>query len=125
MTKQAQSRYLDILSSPSYQGLNRLFVLLFEKKVARLGHTWYYLPTVEIKNYNVIINERNFFDQPVTNDIRTSENTRKNVIYQGDHYMTRFSLDYPYLKKNNKLIAIDLSKQQALDSDPKAIQQIN
>ena len=83
MTKQAQSRYLDISSSPIYQGLNRLFVLLLENEVARVGYTWYYFPTVEIKNYNVMINERNFFDQPVTNDIRTSENTRKNVIDQG------------------------------------------
>ena len=99
MTKQAKSRYLDISSSPSYQGLNRLFVLLLENELARVGHTWYYFPTVETKNYNVMINERNFFDQPVTNDIRTSENTRKNVIDQGDHYMTSFSLDYPYLKK--------------------------
>ena len=110
MTKQAKSRYLDISSSPSYQRLNRLFVLLLENELARVGHIWYYFPTVETKNYNVMINERNFFDQPVTNDIRTSENTRKNVIDQGDHYMTSFSLDYPYLKKNNKLTAKDLSK---------------
>ena len=53
------------------------------------------------------------------------ENTRKTATAQGDNYKISCLLDYPYFKKNYKMIAIDLSKQQAFDSDPRVIQQIN
>ena len=85
----------------------------------------YFFPNVEIKDYNVMIDGKNFFDQPVKNDKVTYENIRKITIGQGDDYTTGCLLDYTYFKKYYKMIAIDLSKQQALDVDPKAIQQIN
>ena len=66
-----------------------------------------------------------FFDQPVNSDLKTYENIRKVATGQGDDYTTGCLLDYTYFKKYYKMIAIDLSKQQALDADPKAIQQIN
>ena len=69
--------------------------------------------------------EKNFFDQPVRNDIVTYESIRKIAIGQRDDYTTACLLDYTYFKKCYKMIAIDLSKQQALDADPRAIQQIN
>ena len=72
-----------------------------------------------------MIDGRNFFDQPVKNDLRTHDNIRKIAIGQGDDYTTGCLLDYPYFKNYYNLIAIDLSKQQKLDADPKAIQQIN
>ena len=72
-----------------------------------------------------MIDEKNFFDQPVKNDKVTYENIRKIAIGQGDDYTTGCLLDYTYFKKYYKMIAIDLSKQQALDADPRAIQQIN
>ena len=56
---------------------------------------------------------------------KTYENIRKIAIGHGDDYTTGCLLDYCYFKENYKLIAIDLSKQQALDADPRAIQQIN
>ena len=59
------------------------------------------------------------------NDLRTYDNVRKVTISQGDDYATGCLLDYPYFQENYKLIVIDLSKQQALDADPKAIQKIN
>ena len=59
------------------------------------------------------------------NDLRTYDNVRKVTISQGDDYTTGCLLDYPYFQENYKLIVIDLSKQQALDADPKAIQKIN
>ena len=71
-----------------------------------------------------MIDSKNFFDQPIKNDKVTYENTRKIAISQGDDDTTGFLLDYPYFKKY-KMIAIDLTKQQALDADPRAIQQIN
>ena len=72
-----------------------------------------------------MIDGKNFFDQPVKNDKVTYENIRKITTGQGDDYTTGCLLDYIYFKNHCKMIAIDLSKQQALDADPKAIQQIN
>ena len=72
-----------------------------------------------------MIDGKNFFDQPVKNGKVTYGNIRKTAIGQGDDYTSVCLLDYTYFKKYYKMIAIDLSKQQALDSDPKAIQQIN
>ena len=56
---------------------------------------------------------------------KTYKNIRKLFTDQGDDYTTRCLLDYPYFKDHYKMIAIDLRKQQALDADPTAIQQIN
>ena len=89
---------------------------------SRESHNQYHLPTVQIKDYNVIIDGRNFFDQPIKNDLKTYDNIKKIVTGQGDDYTTGWLLDYSYFKKYYKLIAIDLSKQQ--DADLKAIQQI-
>ena len=72
-----------------------------------------------------MIDGKNFFDQPVKNDKVTYENIRKITIGQGDDYTTGCLLDYIYFKNYYKMIAVDLSKQQVLDADPKAIQQIN
>ena len=72
-----------------------------------------------------MIDGKNFFDQPVKNNKVTYKNIRKIATDQGDDYTTVCLLDYIYFKNYYKMIAVDLSKQQALDSDPKAIQQIN
>ena len=71
-----------------------------------------------------MIDGKNVFDQPVKNDKVTYENIRKIATGQGDDYTTGCLLDYIYFKNYYKMIAVDLSKQQALDADPKAIQQI-
>ena len=63
---------------------------------------------------------RNFFDQPVKNDIRTYVNIINIAISQGEDYATSCLLNQPYFIEINLLIAIDLNKQQALDADPKA-----
>ena len=72
-----------------------------------------------------MIDGRNFFDQPIDNMAKTYENIRKIATGQGDDYTTGCLLDYPYFKENYKMIAIDLRKQQELDADPRAIQQID
>ena len=72
-----------------------------------------------------MINGENFFDQTIKNSKVTYENIRKIATGQGDDYTTGCSLDYPYFLDTYKMIAVDLSKQQALDADPKTIQQIN
>ena len=72
-----------------------------------------------------MVNERIFFDQTIKNDLRTYDNIQKIATGQGDDYTTGYLLDYPYFTKYYNLVAIDLSKQQKLDADPKAIEQIN
>ena len=121
----AQNPNLNHLVEPSFQGINRLFVLAFENDNDRTSDEEYYLPTVEIKDYNIVINGENFFDQPIKNNKLTYDNIRKIATGQGDDYTTGCLLDYPYFKDTYKMIAVDLSKQQALDPDPRAIQQIN
>ena len=116
---------LNYLVEPSFQGINRSFVLAFEGDTQRTSQSGYYLPNVEIKDYNIMINGENFFDQPIKNNKVTYENIRKIATGQGDGYTTGCLLDYPYFMDTYKMIAIDLSKQQALDADPRAIQQIN
>ena len=117
----ARNPNLNHLVEPSFQGINRLFVLAFENDNDRTSDDRYYLPTVEIKDYNIVINGANFFDQPIKNNKITYDNIRKIAINQGDDYTTGCLLDYPYFKKTYKMIAVDLSKQQALDADPRAI----
>ena len=68
---------------------------------------------------------QNICDQPIKNDLRTYDNIPKSAIGQGNDNTAGCLLDYNYFKKYYKVIAIDLSKQQALDADPKAIQQLN
>ena len=121
----AQNRYLNHLINPSFQGVNRLFVLSFENENDRTSHSTYYLPKIEIKDYNVMIDGRYVFDQPINNMNNTYKNIRKITTGKEDDYTTGCLLDYSYFKENYKMIAIDLSKQQALDADPRAIQQIN
>ena len=72
-----------------------------------------------------MIDGKNAFDQPIKNDIKIYENIRKITTGQDDDYTTGCLLDYNYFIKHYKMIAINLSKQQPLDTDPKAIQQIN
>ena len=121
----AQNPNLNHLVEPSFQGVNRLFLLAFEDDAQRTAHDSYYLPIVEIKDYNIMINGENCFDQPIKNNKVTYEKIRKIATGQGDDYTTGCLLDYSYFADTYKMIAVDLSKQQALDADPRAIQQIN
>ena len=121
----AQNPNLNHLVEPSFQGVNRLFVLAFENDDHRISTRRYNLPIVEIKDYNIMVNGENVFDQSIKNIKVTYENIRKIAIGQGDDYTTGCLLDYPYFLDTYKMIAVDLSKQQALDADPRAIQQIN
>ena len=68
-----------------------------------------------------MIDGRNFFDQSIKDDLEIYDNIRKIPTGQGDDYTTGYLLDYLYFKKYSKSIAIDVSKQQKLDADPKAI----
>ena len=80
----AQNPNLSHLIEPSFQGVNRLFVLAFENDSQRTSHSNYYLPNVEIKDYNIMINGENFFDQPIKNNKVMHENVRQIAAGQGD-----------------------------------------
>ena len=105
--------------------MNQVFVLAFETDAQRTSHSGYYLPNVELKHCNVTINGENFFDQPLKDNEVTYENITKIATGEGDDNTTGHLLDYPYFKDGYKMIAVDLSKQQALDADPRANQKIN
>ena len=76
--------------------------------------------TLGLKDCNIMIKGKNFFDQPIKNDKITYENIRKIVTDQGDDCTTGCLLDYPYFKDSYKMTAVDLYKQKALDADPRA-----
>ena len=84
----------------------------------------YFLRRGEIKNYNVLIDGRNFYDQPINDLIKQYDEVREVLTGYGDYYAASCLLVYAYFKDNYKLIAVDLNKQKALDADPRAIQQI-
>ena len=110
VTVQQRNRYLELLIDPSFQGVNRLFISSFKNNGDKTSYMRYYLPRVEIKDYNVIIDERNFFDQPVKGNLTTYDNIRKIATSQGADYTTGCLLDYPYSNNYYKMTEVDLSK---------------
>ena len=117
------------LLDSSYQGVKRLFVLAYRDQVGANRVTAdsngrYFLSRVKIENYNIEINGRNFYDQPINDSIKQYDEIRKISTVQGDDYTTSCLLGFAYFEKNYRLIAADLSKQKALDAHSRAIQQI-
>ena len=90
---------LNHLIETSFQGVNRLFVLTFEDDAQKIVKKRYYIPNVEINDYSVMIDGKNFFHQPIKDNKETYENVRKITTGQGDDYTTGFLLDYTYFKK--------------------------
>ena len=93
-------------------------------QATRNGQGKYYLPRIDLKQYNVIIDGRNFYDNPIKSDAKKYRELKKVMIGKGEDYTTGSLLDFNYFKKHCKLVAVDLSKQKELDADPRAIQQI-
>ena len=93
-------------------------------RVKRDGHRKYFLPRIDIKDYNGLIDGRNFYDQNISCDFKKYVELRKVMTGSGEDYTTGSLLDYDYSKNNYKLVCCDLSKQKVLDSNPKANQQV-
>ena len=123
----------------SFQVVKRLFVLAFNStnasipnnrinntanRVERNKHQKIFLPRVSIANYNVLIDGRNFYDQPNNYLVKQYDEIRRIAAGQGDDYTTGCLLDYQYFKDDYKLIAIDLSRQNELHADSRAIEKI-
>ena len=112
---------------PSFQGVNRLFVLAFDTRNNHPtvdSHRRYFVARVDFKHYNVVINGRSFYDNPISSEIEQYDELRKVTLGKGDDYTTGCLLDFDYFKKHYKIIAVDLSKQKELDADPRAMQKI-
>ena len=122
MTNQTKNNNLNYLIDPTFTKVNRLFVLSFENENDRTSFSKYYVPNVQIKDFNVLIDGKSFFDMPIKN----GEETYEQIIEMGrnNDYTTGNLLDYEYFSKHYKLIAIDLSKQIELEN-PDLKQQIN
>ena len=99
---------------PSFQGVNRLFVIAYNRgnnQPTRNGQQKYYLPRTDLEKYNVIIDGRNFYDNPIESDIEKYRELKKVMIGKGEDYNTGSLLDFNYFDKHYKLVAVDLSKQ--------------
>ena len=115
ISNQNKNNILNYLIDPTFSNVNRLFVLSFENEDDRTSSYKYYMPSVEIKDYNVLIDGNAFFELPIKNVEETHGKTIQITDYRG--YYTRGNLlDYEYFKEHYKLIAIDLSKQIELEN---------
>ena len=123
----------------AFPGVNRLFAMGFndnvenidpahpdrapadnDNRVKRDDHKKYFLPRVDIKDCNILIDGRNFYDQNIFDDFIKYEELRKVMTGRCEDFSTGSLLDYDYWKSNCKLVCCNLSKQKALDSNPKA-----
>ena len=89
---------LNYLVEPSFQGINRIFVLAYENDAQRTNTIRYYLPTAEVKNYNFMINGENFFDQPINSSEVLTYNSRLNQSKYRIHDLERYA--YYFRGKN-------------------------
>ena len=120
MTVQLQNNNLNYLIDPTFTNVNRLFVLSFQRiagenntaKDHRDSFSHYYVPNVRIKDFNVLIDGKIFFDVAV----KTEEEAYKKTMDMTNNkdYTTGNLSNFVYFRKNYKLIAIDLSKQTKL-----------
>ena len=121
ITIQSNNNNLHYLIDPTFTKVNRLFVLLFAGNYEgdhRGSFKNYYSPNVEIKNFNVLIDGKNFFDLPVKDEQEAYEKIIE--MSRNNDYITGNLFDFAYFKENYRLIAIDLNKKNKL-KDPKQI----
>ena len=112
------NQYLDFLINTSFQGVIIPFVLSFENECDGKVRTGYYLPKVEIKDCNVMIDWKHFL-------ISRLQKILEHMIIFENGYAAGCFLDYNCFKEHYKMIEVDLSEQKELDSDPKTIPEIN
>ena len=122
MTNQTKNNNLNYLTDPTYTKVNRFFVLSFENQNDRTSFSKYYVPNVQIKEFNVLIDRKCFFDMPIKNHEETYEQIIE--MRRNNDYTTGILFDYEYFSKHYKLFAIDLSKQIELGNSDLG-QQIN
>ena len=114
MSNQTKNNSLNYLIDLTFTKVNRLFFLSFENEYDRTSFSKYFVPKIEIKNFNVLIDGKPFFEVSVKNKEETYEQIIK--MSKNSYYTTGNLLDYEYRKDHFKLIAIDLSKQIELEN---------
>ena len=114
ITNQAKTNHLNYLIDRPFTKVNGLFALSFENEEDRTSFSKYYVPKIEIKDFNVLIDAKSFFDVPVKNKEKAYEKIMS--IIKNNDYTTWNLLDYEYFSKHCKLIAINLSKQIKLEN---------
>ena len=111
MINQAATNNLNFLTDPIFNNINSLFVLAFPNEEDRGSFSKYYTPTVEIKDYNVIIDGESFYEIPIKNKEKTykaiTELIRNDLLKTGNEF------NFEYFCEHCKLIAIDLSIQKS------------
>ena len=127
MTVQSNNNNLNYLIDPTFTKVNRLFVLSFErieennvKKNHRDSFSYYYIPNVEMKDFDVLMEGKNLSDLPVKNEEEAYEKIIE--MSRNNDYITSNLVDFAYFKENCRLIAIDLRIDLTKLKDP---QQIN
>ena len=109
MSNQTKNNNLKYLIDSTFTNVNRLLTLSFENEYDRTSFSKYYVPSVEIKDFHVLIDGKPFFEIPV----RNKEEAYQAIIEMSknnDHTTGNLS-DYEYFRDHYRLIAIDLSKQ--------------
>ena len=114
MANQTRNNNLNYLIDPTFTNVNRLLVLSYENETDRSSFSKYYVPKDEVKDFNVLIDGRPFFEIPVKNKEEPYEQIIK--MNKSNDYTTGNLLDYEYFSKHYRLIAIDLSKQIELEN---------
>ena len=114
MANQTKTNHLNHLIDPKFVKVNRLFVLLFKNEEERTSFSKYYVPKVEIKDFNVLIDGKVFCDVPVKN--KEEPYKKMMSISKNNDDTTGNLLDYEYFSKDYKLFAIDLSEQIELEN---------
>ena len=130
MSNQTTNNNLNYLIDPAFTNVNRLFVLSFknehgnddENESVRTSFNKCYVPKVEIEDFNLMIDGKQFFEIPVKHKEEAYEAIFE--MSKNNDYTTGNLLHYEYFSKYNKLIAIDLSKQIELEN-PNLKHQIN
>ena len=117
-----EEKYIRELLDSSYQGVKRLLVLLYNNvagndQVSVDSFKKCFLPKFKIENYNIEIDGRTFYNQPINGSIKQYDEIRKISAAQDDDYTSGCLLNFSYFGKKYTLIAVDLSKQKALDAD--------
>ena len=122
MSNQTENNNLSYLIDPTFTNVNRLFVLSYENENDTTSFSKYYVPKIEITNFNVLIHRKQYFEILVKN----KEEAYKAIIEmtKNNDYTKGSLLDYKYFKDHYKLIAIDLIKQIELEN-PDLKEQIN
>ena len=101
-------KYINL--DPSFQGVNRLFVMAYNRangQPTRNGPQKYYLPRIDLEKYNVIIDGRNFYDNPIESNIEKYRELKKVMIGKGQDYTTESLFDFNYFDKQLQLIYLN------------------